>query len=165
MHTGFDPDPVDDLAAIAGAPDRAGGLGQDLAGARRIGEQAEAAHGGDRLFDCGGREGAVTTHDVAQPQHLLLLHEGVDVPVGVHIGHQEMERVRSQVHGRDAHCAHAKPRMHEPATARPELRYGGWMPDPALASPARFRAMGTDVEVLAVGASDDAMTHARSPGG
>ena len=44
------------------------------------------------------------------------------------------------------------------STARSELRYGGRVPDPALASPARFRAMGTDVEVLAVGAGDDAMT-------
>ena len=80
-----------------------GGLGQDLGRAGGLGEQAEAAHGGDRLVGGGGRDRAVTAHDVAEAQHLLLLHERVDVAVGVHVGDEEVERVRSQVHGRDAH--------------------------------------------------------------
>jgi len=79
------------------------------------------------------------------------------VPVGMYVGDEEMERVRSQIQGGDAHQAHAKPRAHEPVTACSGLHYRGRVPDSALANPARFRAMGTDVEVLAVGAGDAAM--------
>ena len=40
---------------------------------------------------------------------------------------------------------------------KPDEPYGGGVTDAPLADPARFRAMGTDVEVLAVGADDAAM--------
>ena len=50
-----------------------------------------------------GGIGTVAAHDVAEAQHLLLLDERVDVAVGVHVGHEEVEGVRPQVHGRDAH--------------------------------------------------------------
>ena len=102
-HAGFRLDAVDHLAAVLGAPDRAGGLGQHLGGAGGLGEQAEAANGGDGLVGRGRRDRPVAAHDVAEAQHLLLLHERVDVPVGVHVGHEEVERVRPEVDGGDAH--------------------------------------------------------------
>ena len=46
---------------------------------------------------------AVAAHDVAEAEHLLLLHERVDVAVGVHVGDEEVEGVRPEVHGGDAH--------------------------------------------------------------
>ena len=55
VHAGLGPDAVDDLAAVGGAPDRGGRLGQDLGGARGLGEEAEAAHGGDGLVGRGRR--------------------------------------------------------------------------------------------------------------
>ena len=49
-------DAVDELAAVRGAPDRAGRLGQDLVGAGGVGEQAEPADGGDGLVGGGRRD-------------------------------------------------------------------------------------------------------------
>ena len=72
-------------------------------GAGGLGEQAESAHGRDGLVGGGRRDDAVAAHDVAEAEHLLLLHERVDVPVGVHVGDEEVEGVRPEVHGRDAH--------------------------------------------------------------
>ncbi len=103
VHAGLGPDAVDDLAAVGGTPDGGRRLGQDLGGAGGLGEETEAAHGGHGLVGGGHRDRSATAHDVAEAQHLLLLHERIDVAVGVHVGHEQVEGVRPQVHGGDAH--------------------------------------------------------------
>ena len=142
VHAGLRPDAVDELAAVRGAADRARGLGQDLGGARGLGEEAEAAHGGDGLVGRGGRDVPVAAHDVAEAEHLLLLHQRVDVPVGVDVGDEQVEGVRPEVHGCDAH-----------ERCRVSGRYGRDRDRTAVTSMSRqhrlrrrFRAMGTDVD-------------------
>ena len=154
-NAGLVADAVDQLGAVLGAADRARRARVDLGGAGGVGQQAEAAHGGDRLVGGGRRDRAVPADDVAEPQHLLLLHERVEVPVGVDVGHEEVEGVRPEVHGGDAHVPQGKRRARRPKLDEP---YGGGVTDAPLADPARFRAMGTDVDVLPSGGrrGDDA---------
>ena len=45
----------------------------------------------------------VAAHDVAEAQHLLLADQRVEMAVGVDVGDEEVERVRPEVHGCDAH--------------------------------------------------------------
>ena len=103
VYAGLGADAVDQLATVRGAPDRAGRLGQHLRRPRGVGQHAEPPHGGDRLIRRGRRHRPVTAHHAPEAEHLLLLHERVDVPVGVHVGHEQVEGVRPEVHGRDAH--------------------------------------------------------------
>ena len=107
VHAGLRPDAVDELAAVRGAADGAGRLGQELGGAGRLAQEAESAHGRDGLVRRGRWDDAAAAHHVAEAEHLLLLDQRVDVPVGVHVGNQEVEGVRPQVHGGDAHRPHA----------------------------------------------------------
>jgi thiamine biosynthesis lipoprotein len=79
----------------------------------------------------------VLAHDITQAQHLLLADEGFEVTVAVHVGHEQMERVRPEVEGRDAHGREGKP------------HYGDGV------HTAQFRAMGTDVTVLTLDGPPD----------
>ena len=100
---GFLPDAVDELGAVRGAADRARGLREGLGRVRGVGEHAEPANRGDGLVGGGGRDVPVAAHDVAEAQHLLLAHQGVEMAVGVDVGDEQVKRVRPEVHGCHAH--------------------------------------------------------------
>ena len=139
-------DAVDELAAVLGPPDRARRAGVDLVGARGVGEQPEPPDRRHRLVGRGRRDRPVRAHDVAQAQHLLLLDDRVDVAVGLGVGDEEVEGVGAEVHRCDAH-----PFRLRPVTVRTAYRRRRARRDDSATDPARdFRAMGTDVTVLAL---------------
>ena len=96
-------DPVDELAAVRGRAHRARRLGEHLGCAERVGELLHAAYGADGAVGGGRRDAAVAGDVVAEAQHLLLAGDRLEGAVGVHVGDEEMERVRPEVERCDAH--------------------------------------------------------------
>ncbi len=96
-------DPVEHLVAVGRAPEGAGRAGQDLGRPGGLGHQPEPAHRRDG--GVGGLRGdhALAAHDVAEAQHLLLAAHRREAAVRVDVGDHEVEGVRSEVHGGDAH--------------------------------------------------------------
>ncbi len=103
LDAGLGLDAVDELAAVRGGADRAGGLGDDLPRAERVGELAQAPDRGDRAVGGGRRDAAVAGDVVAEAQHLLLPGDRGERAVEVHVGDEEVEGVRSEVERGDAH--------------------------------------------------------------
>ena len=86
-------------------------------------------------------------HDVAEAQHLLLLHDRVDVAVGLGVGDEEVEGVGAEVHRCDAHRFRLRPVTGGTGYRRRRARRDAG----DVIRHADFRAMGTDVSVLALG--------------
>ena len=83
VHAGLGADAVDDLAAVGGT---AGWRRSPWPGSPLRRRLRRAAGSGARSPPPGRRRSgdrAVAAHDVAEAQHLLLLHERIDVAVGV----------------------------------------------------------------------------------
>jgi thiamine biosynthesis lipoprotein len=80
----------------------------------------------------------VAAHEVTEAQHLLLAHDRVDVAVGVRVGDEQVERVRPEVEGGDAHGSEARSAYRRAVAGPPSTRV-------------TFRAMGTDVSVVVDG--------------
>ena len=57
----------------------------------------------DRAVGGRGRDAAVAADVVAEAQHLLLAGDGFEGAVGMHVGDEQVERVRAEVERRDAH--------------------------------------------------------------
>ena len=75
-------------------------------GAAQKAEPADGAHGRVGSFR---RDDAFAAHDVAEAEHLLLLHEREERRVALHLGHDEVERVAPEVEGGDAHGVERRP--------------------------------------------------------
>ena len=104
LDAGLGLDAVDELAAVGRGADRARRLGDDLDRAERVGEVPQSATRGDGAVGGRGRDAAVARDVVTEAQHLLLAGDGGEGAVGVHVGDEQMERVRSEVERRDAHA-------------------------------------------------------------
>jgi hypothetical protein len=96
-------DAVDELVAVAGAPNGAGRAGHDLGHVGGFREHLHAAHG--RHGEVGGLrwDEPLAAHAVAEAEHLLLSGERREAPIGVHVRDQQVERVRAQIERRDVH--------------------------------------------------------------
>ena len=134
-HSRLLPDAVHELRAVLGPADRARRLGQCLGRVGGVAQHAETANRGDGLVGGGPGDVPVAAHHVAEAEHLLLAYEGIEVAVGVHVGDEQVEGVRPEVHGCHAHEDEGNG------------RYGGVM-NGGAPSATQFRAMGTDVTVL-----------------
>ena len=103
LDAGLVLDPVDELAAVRGGAHRARRLGEHFRRAERVGELLQPAHGRDGAIGRRGRDAAVARDVVTEAQHLLLAGDGLEGAVGVHVGDEEVERVRAEVERCDAH--------------------------------------------------------------
>ena len=108
-------DGVDDLAAVVGVADGAGGAGHELDRAQPVGLGLEPLDGGDGLGQPGLGDPALPADHVAQAKGLLVAGQGDEMAVGRGVDHQEVERVGSEVEGGDAHV----PSMVRPGGAVP----------------------------------------------
>ena len=121
LDAGLGLDAVDELAAVGGGADRARRLGDHLLRARarrRAGGAAGRSRRRGRPW--GRRDPAVAGDVVAEAQHVLLAGDGVERAVGVHVGDEQVEGVRSEVERRDAHADASVPsaRALTPASGR-----------------------------------------------
>ena len=97
-------DAVDELASVRRTADRAGGLRDHLGDARRVGESLEVPGRIDHAV--GGRVGdaPLAGHLVAEAEHVLLAGDRRERAVGVHVGDEQVEGVRTEVEGSDSHA-------------------------------------------------------------
>ena len=102
VDAGLGLDAVDDLVAVARGAQRARRR-RGPRWRRRLGEQPQAAHGARPRGRRPRGDHALAAHDVAEAQHLLLAGDRLEAAVGVHVGDDEVEGVRSEVEGRDPH--------------------------------------------------------------
>ena len=103
LDAGLGLDAVDDRSRVAGVAEGGGGAGDHLVHLEGVGEGPEAPDHLDRrrcrhLTDLAG-----VGDDAAEPEHLLVADEGLEGPVGVGIGDQQVERVAAEVQRRYPH--------------------------------------------------------------
>jgi hypothetical protein len=66
---------------------------------------AEPANARDGAIGRRCGDPAVARHVVSEAEHVLLARDRLEGAVGVHVGDEQMEGVRSEVERRDAHAA------------------------------------------------------------
>ncbi len=122
LDAGLGLDAVDEVAAVLRGADRARRLGDDLARAQRVGQLAEAPDRGNGPIRGGSGDSAVPGDVVAEAEHLLFPGDCGERAVEVHVGHEEVKRVRPEVERGDAHRTRRYPRAYPgPTIARREI--------------------------------------------
>ena len=105
LDAGLGLDAVDELAAVRRGADRARGLRDHLLRAERRRRAGGAgARSRRRGRPTAGEIRPSRAHVVAEAQHLLLARDRLERAVGVHVGDEQVEGVRSEVERRDAHA-------------------------------------------------------------
>ena len=97
-------DAIDDLAAVLRLPDGAGATRDELRRAGGRHEVAQTSHGREHGVGRPFGDPARPSHRLAEAEHLLLAHDGDDRAVRAGVGDEQMERVRTEIDRRDAHC-------------------------------------------------------------